>query len=717
MRRPSRNRTAAIAAVVMSVSWSAGAAACGPWLPNWLLRPELDSLAVASADPLAAPAASFYGEIGRLELPKVAFRAVMPKGGDSPYKQSMDADIADLIAAMDKAGMADPQKTAAIVRLKQIRQTIGEFLADREDGKWRQPRDGERKEPLLEGVPEPEGLPAEFVLYLRGLIAFHGGHVDAARDAWQRLLAMPPEQRHFRSVWAVFMLGKSHLETDPGQAIGHFERVRQLARDGYADRIGLAASSYGWQARACLNQKRYEEAIDLYLAQLATGDGTARNSLRVTAQEALFGDPSALPRVARHRSSQAVLTVYLLSCGGPDPFNPARVTSSTPQHWLAAVERAGEKGLVGADRLGWLAYQAGDMQAAGRWLALAPENSAIATWLQAKLLMRAGKFDKAAGLLARISPAFPEDQSERILPQDCPDENRTPGERARGELGLLHLARRNYVEALDALQRSDYWADAAYLAERVLTIEELIIYVNANWPAIQGKENIYELAEEAGADARESQPIRRAARIRYLLGRRLLRLGRWQEAMNYCPPELRPHIEEYGRLLGTATDKQAAKAKRAEAYWRAARIARYQGMELLGTEVGPDWFVYDGDFNLGSIEQQLKDRSQVAVPRLTEDERRRVASNPVRPEKRYHYRYVAAEYAWQAALLMPDASERTALVLATGGSWLKHKDPVAADRFYKALVKRCRSTDLGREADRLRWFPPLGTQPADAQEK
>jgi len=34
-------------------------------------------------------------------------------------------------------------------------------------------------------------------------------------------------------------------------------------------------------------------------------------------------------------------------------------------------------------------------------------------------------------------------------------------------------------------------------------------------------------------------------------------------------------------------------------------------------------------------------------------------------------------------------------------------DPESADRFYKSLVKRCRKTELGEEADRIRWFPKL----------
>ncbi|MHC4569368.1 MAG: hypothetical protein ACYTE3_26885, partial [Planctomycetota bacterium] len=52
-------------------------------------------------------------------------------------------------------------------------------------------------------------------------------------------------------------------------------------------------------------------------------------------------------------------------------------------------------------------------------------------------------------------------------------------------------------------------------------------------------------------------------------------------------------------------------------------------------------------------------------------------------------------------------SDQTARVLCIAGSWLKDRDPQAADRFYKTLVRRCGKTQLGREADRLRWFPKI----------
>ncbi len=82
------------------------------------------------------------------------------------------------------------------------------------------------------------------------------------------------------------------------------------------------------------------------------------------------------------------------------------------------------------------------------------------------------------------------------------------------------------------------------------------------------------------------------------------------------------------------------------------------------------------------------------------------------PENHWHYRYLAADLAWEAALLMPDEQEETAQVLCVAGSWLKGRDPLSADRFYQAIERRCAHTSLGREAVRRHSFPPeMGGEP------
>jgi hypothetical protein len=65
----------------------------------------------------------------------------------------------------------------------------------------------------------------------------------------------------------------------------------------------------------------------------------------------------------------------------------------------------------------------------------------------------------------------------------------------------------------------------------------------------------------------------------------------------------------------------------------------------------------------------------------------------------------------QCAQLLPDNDELTAAALYRGGKYLMNRDPRAADKFYKALVRRCGDLPLGRQADALHWFPPQNPGP------
>lgn len=196
-----------------------------------------------------------------------------------------------------------------------------------------------------------------------------------------------------------------------------------------------------------------------------------------------------------------------------------------------------------------------------------------------------------------------------------------------------------------------------------------------------------------------------AARVRYLLARCLSRHGRWKEARNYYPPELQPRFDTYVGAVQTGRDRKLSARKRASALWEAARIARYEGMELLGTELDPDWrALYEGNYEIEAISSVRGAPGRARIVKSSRDERSRLRRH-LHPQKRFHYRYTAAALAWEAAALMSDNSEATARILCIAGSWLKARDQKAANRFYKAIIKRCGGTELGRKADRLRWFP------------
>ena len=249
------------------------------------------------------------------------------------------------------------------------------------------------------GVKAVDGLPGEFADYFRGGIEWHAEHTNEARAAWESLLKRPEAERHYRSTWAAYMLGRSWEDEDTNKAIGYFRETQRLALAGFADHLGLAIASEGQEARLDLERGEFEKAIELYLDTMSAGDKTAVNSLRIAAIKALAHGSNALPALAENPRTRRVITAYLISRGNYDADSRAERQSDdatnapekfwTPSmRWLDAVEAANVTDVESAEELALAAYQQGQWEIAQRWIERAPATP-TARWLQAKLLLRA----------------------------------------------------------------------------------------------------------------------------------------------------------------------------------------------------------------------------------------------------------------------------------------------------------------------------------------
>ena len=157
-----------------------------------------------------------------------------------------DADIKDFDAALKEGRIKPPDPTKAKEQHKLARETI------------------------TSTSPTAE-FDSEFADYHRGAGAFLNKDWEEARKAWEDLLKRPEQDRHYRTVWAAFMLGKLGLKTNDYQSASQwFERTREFAKAGFADSLGLAAESYGWEGRAEWKQEHPERAAPLFLTQLAS---------------------------------------------------------------------------------------------------------------------------------------------------------------------------------------------------------------------------------------------------------------------------------------------------------------------------------------------------------------------------------------------------------------------------------------------------------------
>ena len=171
------------------------------------------------------------------------------------------------------------------------------------------------------------------------------------------------------------------------------------------------------------------------------------------------------------------------------------------------------------------------------------------------------------------------------------------------------------------------------------------------------------------------------------------------------------------RSLTAGKDESRPIPERARDLFRAACLTRHQGMELLGTELEPDWHIWDGSYEPDPFAGARADAKTHSHLGPSKDESARVARSTVKPAKRFHYRYQGADLARSAAALLPDGGDEKARILATAGTWLKVRDPGAAQPFYQAILSCCGDTEIGRKAKRLTAVPAADACDSDTKPK
>lgn len=704
-----------LSAFALTLATSLGAAlvawACGPFFAAWMINDE--------ANLTASPVAFLRDELAR--VPSAAPEPYKARpAAQGKYRQTFDADQAELETALVQAKVDAERRRELLRQVAELRAAIAPSLEGDygPDALW-------TGEPPLPSVPAgakpgvPKGLPAEFEDYLRGAEAYRRGDLEAARRAWNQLLARPAAERRYRSTWAAYMLGRSYVDGDPAAAVKHFERTRKLAAEKLADSLGLAAASYGWQARAELKRGQLDAALDLYLRQAATGDPQASRSVRVVAGR-MLADPKLAEKAVRTSRGRAVLAAYVVSRWDDESWDGTDAATAG-KSLLAALQATKTEKVEGADRIAWAAYRSGDFEAARTWLGRTSAKSAMGEWIRAKLLIRDGKLAEAKNVLEAARADLPPGLKDEDDLYDAYDVSAPLAARPRadGELGFLRLAQGQFQEALIALLHGGYWADAAYVAERIFTVDELKTLVDRRYgpetaaKAKRGEEGYDYLYAGLGELSEEEA----ASRLRYLLARRLARTGRYGEVQAYLPAARREAYRDFTESLSDGRNPARPKDERARRLLRAACLARYQGMALFGTEVDPDWFVWGGAYDTGSFAEMRAAKERHPRTRPTKEELARLRASATEPEKRFHYRYRAAALGVEAASLFPEGSNDKAVALAGAGTWIKGLEPQSADPIYKMLVRCCAKTQVGKEAERLKWFPTVNACPADTRAK
>jgi hypothetical protein len=568
-----------------------------------------------------------------------------------------------------------------------------EGLSTDQAARVRQMREADNGEEAFDRGVE---IPLPVRLYTAGAVEFNKGEVTRAASWFQAILQLSDNDQHARATWAAYMLGRSYgLAGDVEKAAEAFSLTRNLAINGAPDPLGLAVASYGEEAKLHLDQANgyltgdelpetetagytieIATAVALYAEQAARGSRSGIDSLRIVAEQ-LLSTPTRVAAAAADPIVQRLLVTYVLARLDDRPLqsyasDPAEDKPGEKPNLLLtlveAIEQRGLDHLTGADRLAALAYGIGRYDLAARLAAQVP--GPLASWVKAKLAFQRGELAAAAAFYAEASQAFP--SSDEVNPLDEGNVRLLAGEG-----GVLALARDEYVDALAQLYpvASTYWGDVAHLAERVLTVDELKRFVDAKVPALSVT-NPQQSRAEGGMPSGYTYWLATdpAAQLRDLLARRLVREGRYEEALRYfhapddsrfSPPDAKKHVADYAQALHAAKTSWWA-IDRARAWYQAAVLARKSGMKMMGYEAAPDFFAVAGNYSFGIGQNALA----VGDEWVTDGERQRFSASTAKPDERYHYRYIAVDHVTHAADLLPPRSQAFAAVLCQATGWM-----------------------------------------------
>jgi hypothetical protein len=641
-----------VAAVTVALG-TAVAIACGPDFPNQLLDNRGGTLS-------ATPFNTFAYEAAHLApTPKDDLKAV-------EFDEYQQNDAMANFAEAEAAGLSDEQSAA----VKAMRGT------DNGD------------DALAKGAI----VPAAVRFYTAGAVDFIKTDQEKAAERFRAVLDLPADDQPARAVWAAFMIGRIEKQAgNADKAAEAFALTRALALKGAPDGLGLAVASYGEEARlhfdrstALFDDKgalpadadaaltyghELAAAAALYAEQGARGSDSGVQSLRIIAEQVLE-KPERIAATVSDPLVQRLLVAYVLSHDYDVPQQSTQTDPNAPQPaagpdpllitLVEAIEKNGLDRPAGADRLAALAYEIGryDLSAT----LAAKTASPLASWVKAKLALQKGDLAGAAGFYAEAAGSFPAVDAATSL------ENAS-AHLLTGESGMVALARGEYVDALDKLYpvASTYWGDVAHVAERVLTVDELKTFVDAKVPqpaAVAGPSDSDASSDDSPNAAAAAAAGSPAGQLRDLLARRLARAGRYDEALAYYQDTaVRGQAAGYAKAL---KDSEAGKTRvdQARAFFAAAQLARQSGMEVMGTEVAPDYFSTDGSFDFGYGQPKLEGAF------ITEREQKRFEASAAIPDRRFHYRYIAVDEVGRAADLLPPRSQAFAAVLCTATGWM-----------------------------------------------
>ncbi|MDF7801076.1 hypothetical protein P4C99_16485 [Pontiellaceae bacterium B1224] len=488
-------------------------------------------------------------------------------------------------------------------------------------------------------------------------------------NAWEQLLALPPSNRVHRTTWVYYMLGNiAAQEGDLSAASEYWNDCREAVDDGFKDSLGLARATFKTEYLA---QTNISERILYGVRAIAYYDSIYAPKKLHHCTEHLRKDVEALDFA---NADQLQLETAALFLFGNNAFI-SRLKTAPP--------------LKVSPRLAWFAYKSGEAEMAAIYLDQCPENDALSIWLRFRVAQREGKTKRAITHLQQWLRKIQNDN--RVFYEFEYNKDVSQRSATYGNLGNLFASENQMLDALMCFIQAGSFHDAALIAERYLPTETLIQCVDT----FESRPIDYQPADyyyESYKQESSREFIER--HISYLLARRLFREDRAEDALPYYPPAIAKKAKSYLDALQASNDFWETPNTRSAHLFHAARILRWKGMELSGTELGPDYRITEGLFDWSGVRELLPSPAD-AFPIHKE--------TAPSPDIRFHYRHRAADLAGRAAELSWNRHQKAA-ILWCAGNWIKIKHPNDADAYYKTLAK-IPFQPLAKATHNKHWFP------------
>ena len=591
-------------------------------------------------------------------------------------------------------------------------------------------------------------IPKAYACYFDSLTAER----SRAIALMDELLALPEAERKPLNAVAKYRRARLRMSLEDWASLGDADVKRRLssiredlasvaehAREGSQDPAEISENTEYWVAYTHamilpaerlirLGEADFKGALAVYFRMPIRGQANAVNSsfqmVRKLCAEKAFADCVKDPDLRK------VVTFYL-SAGGSnnaDEFLSQEQAKELSAAWLDTLARASIDPSFDPARIAILQHVAHRWTDCLRTVSLLPTDDPVRLLLASRCNLRltgdlrisrllldpTTSARAAAGLGGAVNTAKPTKADLDFTTLIDFSAKAELSDRVRGEQGFVALCGADFIEALKRFTQGGFSTEADYVAECVLSTDELKGFVDG---------------------IRDDQTVGDKPKLEHLrvgLASRLFRDGRMEEALGYLPADLTPKARTYVTLIRLAERSDVADLTRADAYWRASLLISEIGETILHAPFGLSW-TSDGAFNkpdsnwylnygfLPLLRQNKERPSEFADKHILvapgQDEIRRIGTwleghitHPVRSER--DARYAAFDLALKAARHLPDNAPAGGEILQYAGNLLKYRERKAAIPAYVLLVTHFKETTYGQHALEHHWFAKERPSPA-----